>query len=186
MARDRWVTLPAASRIWRRIIEDCAEPSDGPGERVFGRRAVAYDQGRSVVPGRGAVGAETFYGQAMVGRTGDDLVFVLTAGQFQQHVQTGSDARDPNMRSLSCQRSDQPVSSSAVGEARAAHMPVVSTGNDELSKAELVEGTALPVCQGLGRDHVIDQMTREYQPTDAKPGREALTDRTGVDDVFGR
>jgi hypothetical protein len=152
---------------------------------MLGRRAVAHDQGGPAgPPGRG-IRAERLERETVGGSPGHHVGLTLPGRQFEQRVQAGGDAGDPHARRVPAQRGGQPVPPPAVGEPGPAHVPVVGAGRDELGQGQLVEGTALPVGQPLGRHDVVGQVTGQHQPAEAQSRGQALAGRAGVDDVIG-
>ena len=92
-----------------------------------------------------------------------------------QCVQAGGDAGHPDVRSVTPELGDEPVTSTPVGEPRAANMPVVGAGGNQLGEGQLVEHAVLAVDRRLRSDDVVDQIGGQREPAEPQPWRYGTT-----------
>jgi hypothetical protein len=157
-----------------------AQPGQRGGVGMFGRMAVADHQARPAVVGRRAVLREPLDRHAMLAGPGDDGVFGVRSGKFEDRLQARGYPGD--LQPLIAQGGGQPVPAAPVDQPGPADLPVVAARGDELGQGQLVE-RGRPGSEF--RQDRVQQPRRDDQPAEPQAGGQALAGRAGVDDAIG-
>ena len=131
-----------------------------------------------VVSGVGEV-AQALQGEAVADGVGDDAAFV-PVGEVGDDVEPGGDPAHGHGGRLVGEYADEPVATSPVGEAGPADLSVVRSAGDELGEGELVDGAGEGAPGSFDLDDLVDELARQYEPTEPEPRGQALRRRPGV------
>ena len=151
-------------------------PSGGPG-------AEPHHERRIVLLDAGAVRVEPFDEQAARPGAFHDSGLEDAARQTDEEVKARDDAAHTRLRSALRKRRDEGVSAPSVRMPRAADVPIVGPGDEQLRERQLLE-RARVAGQELRLDDRCDEPLWQRQPTEPHAGREALARGAGVGNVL--